>query len=57
MSVNAIQTEAKDLVAVVRQALADLDEVPPYEVSPGDYADWGDEGEFRVKVGKGECAG
>lgn len=57
MSVITAYTEAKGLVAVVRQALADLEELPSYEASPLDYSDWGDEGEFRVKIGKGECAG
>ncbi len=45
------------LVAAVRAALADLEELPSYEVAPDDYNDWGHEGEFRVKIGKGECAG
>lgn len=45
------------LVAAVRSALADLEELPPYEAAPDDYQDWGHEGEFRVKIGKGECAG
>lgn len=57
MSATTVQVEAKGLVTIVRQALADLEELPPYEASPQDYSDWGDDGEFRVKIGKGECAG
>lgn len=44
-------------LAALRAALADLAAVPPYEEAPEVYQDWGLEGEFRVKVGQGECAG
>ncbi len=40
----------------IRLALADLAELPPYEEAPDLYRDWGEDGDFNVKVGKGECA-
>lgn len=56
MAGSGVTPQARGLAAI-RQALADLADLPPYEVSPDDYRDWGGEGEFRVKVGQGECAG
>jgi len=44
------------LVQAVQQALSDLTRLPPYEEAPEFYSDWGQEGEFKVEVGQGECA-
>ena len=44
------------LVQAVQQALSDLTQLPPYEEAPELYSDWGEEGEFKVQVGRGECA-
>lgn len=49
-------TEQAGLRAAVRAALADLAELPPYEEAPELYSDWGDDGEFKVWKGRGECA-
>jgi sulfite reductase (ferredoxin) len=44
--------------AAVRDLLADLLEVPPYEVDPSFYSDWGDPREYSIgDMGVGECAG
>jgi sulfite reductase (ferredoxin) len=41
-----------------RKMLEDLMEVPPYEVEPSFYSDWGDPREFTMgDMGMGECAG
>jgi hypothetical protein len=45
------------LVFAVKAKLGDLERVAPPEEDPGVYKDWGDEEEFKAKVGKGECAG
>ncbi len=47
---------ARGLRAAVRAALADLAELPPYEAAPDLYSDWGDDSEFKVWKGRGECA-
>lgn len=44
------------LVEAVQKALSDLAQLPPYEEAPEFYSDWGEEGEFKVEVGQGECA-
>jgi len=42
----------------LREMLDDLTAVPPYEVAPGYYSDWGDPREFGIgDMGIGECAG
>jgi sulfite reductase (ferredoxin) len=42
----------------VRRMLEDLLEVPPYELSPQMYSDWGDPREYTIgDMGVGECAG
>ncbi len=44
--------------AAIRQAIADLLVVPPYEVDPSFYRDWGDPREYTTgDMGVGECAG
>ncbi len=45
------------LVAAVRAKLGDLESIPPPDKDPDIYKDWGDDEEFKAKVGKGECAG
>jgi hypothetical protein len=45
------------LFAAVRAALGHLEAIPPPDKDPDVYKDWGDEEEFKAKVGKGECAG
>ena len=45
------------LVFAVRAKLGDLESIPDFEKDPDIYKDWGDEQEFKAKVGKGECAG
>ncbi len=40
----------------IKQALSDLAELPPYAEAPELYRDWGEEGDFVVQVGRGECA-
>ncbi len=47
---------ANGLRAAIREALADLAEIQPYEVSPELYRDWNAGEEFEVAVGRGECA-
>lgn len=42
----------------VRTMLEDLIEVPPYDVDPSFYSDWGDPREYTISdIGVGECAG
>jgi sulfite reductase (ferredoxin) len=42
----------------LREMLDDLTAVPPYEVAPDYYSDWGDPREFGIgDMGIGECAG
>ena len=38
------------------QELNEFTELPPFEKAPELYRDWTDEEEFKLKVGKGECA-
>ena len=45
------------LIAAVRAALGHLESIPKPDQDPDVYRDWGDEEEFKAKVGKGECAG
>ncbi|NOZ05449.1 MAG: nitrite/sulfite reductase [Chloroflexi bacterium] len=40
----------------LRDALSDLVPLPPYDVDPTDYFDWGSEDTFRVEIGESECA-
>ncbi|MBI3943935.1 MAG: hypothetical protein HY326_13035 [Chloroflexi bacterium] len=51
-----VSQQSKHLVQAIREALADLAELPPYEEDPELYTDWGEEEEFKVEVGRGECA-
>jgi len=44
------------LAQAMGEALADLTLLPPYEEAPELYNDWGEEEEFKVEVGRGECA-
>jgi len=55
---RAIQTKRREngLAQTMREVLADLAQLPPYEQAPELYTDWGEEGEFKVQVGRGECA-
>jgi sulfite reductase (ferredoxin) len=42
----------------IRAAIEDLTQVPPYEVDPSHYSDWGDPREYTIgDMGIGECAG
>lgn len=42
----------------LRGMLEDLTKVPPYEVDPSFYSDWGDPREYTIgDMGTGECAG
>ena len=42
----------------MRDMLEDLTRVPPYEVDPSFYSDWGDPREYTIgDMGVGECAG
>lgn len=50
------QRRRNGLAQAVQQALSDLARLPPYEEAPALYSDWGEEGEFKVQVGRGECA-
>ncbi len=52
------QTKRREngLVQAVREVLANLAQLPPYEEAPELYCDWGEEREFKVQVGQGECA-
>jgi sulfite reductase (ferredoxin) len=44
--------------AEVKHLIQDLTEVPPYEVDPSFYSDWGDPREYTMDdYGEGECAG
>ena len=54
----AVRTERREngLVHTIRELLSDLVQLPPYEEAPEFYNDWGEEGEFKVQVGRGECA-
>ncbi len=47
---------ANGLCAAIREGLADLAEIQPYEVSPELYRDWNAGEEFEVAIGRGECA-
>lgn len=40
----------------IKAALAEYINLPAYDTEPKSYTDWGDESEFHLKVGKGECA-
>lgn len=44
------------LAQTMQTLLADLIQIPSYEQAPELYSDWGEEGAFKVQVGKGECA-
>jgi sulfite reductase (ferredoxin) len=42
----------------LRAMLEDLTQIPPYEVDPSFYSDWGDPREYTIgDMGVGECAG
>jgi hypothetical protein len=41
-------------VEFFRQATSDL--AKPAEIAPELYQDWGDDTEFSLKLGRGECA-
>ena len=42
----------------LRAMLEDLTKIPPYEVDPSYYSDWGDPREYTIgDMGVGECAG
>jgi sulfite reductase (ferredoxin) len=42
----------------LRNMLEDLTQIPPYEVDPSFYSDWGDPREYTIgDMGTGECAG
>lgn len=42
----------------IRELIEDLTAVPPYEVDPSYYSDWGDPREYTIgDMGVGECAG
>src|SRR5262245_47838207 len=42
----------------LRAMLEDLTQIPPYEVDPSYYSDWGDPREYTIgDMGVGECAG
>jgi sulfite reductase (ferredoxin) len=42
----------------VRALIEDLTQVPPYEIDPSYYSDWGDPREYTIgDMGVGECAG
>lgn len=42
----------------LRAMLEDLTKIPPYEVDPSYYSDWGDPREYTIgDMGTGECAG
>jgi sulfite reductase (ferredoxin) len=42
----------------LRAMLEDLTQIPPYEVDPSFYSDWGDPREYTIgDMGIGECAG
>lgn len=56
MTTLAVTVEEVGGLGRVRLALADLAELPPYEEAPDLYRDWGEDRDFNVKVGKGECA-
>lgn len=45
------------LSILVGSVLADLEQVPDYEADPDFYKDWGEKTDFKLKIGKGECAG
>ncbi len=47
---------ANGLREAIREALADLAEIQPYEVSPELYRDWNEDEAFDVVIGRGECA-
>ncbi len=38
------------------EALEEVVNLPPYEVTPDAYTDWGLTGPFKVKTSRGECA-
>jgi len=43
---------------VIKEALEDIKQVPPYEADPSFYTDWGDAREYTIgDLGVGECAG
>lgn len=44
------------LAQAIQVVLADLLQLLPYERAPELYRDWGEEREFKVQVGRGECA-
>ncbi len=45
------------LATLVGTCLGDLETVPDYGDKPEVYRDWGQETDFKLKVGRGECAG
>lgn len=55
---TATQTVRREnrLAHAMQNLLGDLAQLPPYEQAPELYSDWGEEEEFKVQVGRGECA-
>jgi sulfite reductase beta subunit-like hemoprotein len=43
-------------VETVKSALKEFTTLPSYQQAPEVFTDWGDQAEFQLKVGKGECA-
>ena len=54
---GAERSAGSSLSTLIGSALADLERVPEYEANPDAYKDWGQDTDFKLKTGRGECAG
>lgn len=54
VATQTVRRESR-LTHEMQKLLGDLAQLPPYEQAPDLYSDWGEE-EFKVQVGRGECA-
>lgn len=56
MSVPTAATAGKVAkLSDLRALLASFEQIPAYDENPDYYKDWGQKGEFVLKVSKGEC--
>lgn len=50
------QSDPAGLKDTIRAALAEFEELPPFDEAPAAYTDWGQQEAFQLQLGQGECA-
>lgn len=55
MNLETVQKK-RTFTTFVQEELGDLLTLPPPEVAPDKYIDWGSTEDYKVKTAKGECA-